>query len=316
MLFRELVVALMPPLIAAGGRRLLALRKPAAPERVKFPYGPYVLACDSTHHLPTILTDLPNYGRNVADVVCALDVAEPRVIDIGANIGDTAVLLARFAPGCSVLCVEGDSRYMDDLTENVAQVRGVTIAQTFLGDHTGPARGDVVAAHGTGHITLGGEHVMQLRTLDDLLSDHPAFARPDVIKIDTDGFDPAIMRGARRTLSTAKPVVFYEWHPTLYEIAGENDTSHAEFLMSLGYTGFSFFTNKGELLIHLRNPTRELLLGLASYSRVRRERNNEDWFFDIAAFPAERSDAWERLWNQYSKIEHARFDAAAVREDH
>src|SRR5262245_50116758 len=44
------------------------------------------------------LAALPDFGRPLADVVTALDVPEPRVIDIGANIGDTVLLLARFAP--------------------------------------------------------------------------------------------------------------------------------------------------------------------------------------------------------------------------
>ena len=34
---------------------------------------------------------------------------------------------------------------------------------------------------------------------------------PNFIKIDTDGFDFKVLRGANNTLKTYKPVIFFEW---------------------------------------------------------------------------------------------------------
>jgi len=300
---KEISKRVLPPIVIDAGRWLLKpwLSPPASPARIRFQYGQFVLECDSSHHLPPILNAIPNFGRNLADVVNALEAKELHVIDVGANIGDTAILLARFAPGAKVLCIEGDPRFMSDLQCNTAQISGVTIAEAILSDRSGQVKGAFVTEKGTAHIVLGeGGALLQVQTLDDLLTAYPEFACPDVIKIDTDGFEPAILRGARNVLASSKPVVFYEWHPKCYNMAGEDNISHADFLMDLGYDGFTVFTNRGELLLHLRRPGHDILENLAQFSHARGR--VDDCHFDIAAFPTERLSAWGRLWCHYSKI--------------
>jgi FkbM family methyltransferase len=301
MRLKEVSRRVLPPVAIDAGRWLLKFRTPASATRVRFQYGQFFLECDSSHHLPKILKGLPNFGRNLADVVGALEAQEPHVIDIGANIGDTAILLARFTPGAKVLCIEGDARFMPYLNCNTAQIGGVTIAEAILSDRSAQVSGEFVAKHGTAHVVLGaGSQVLQVQMLDDLLTAYPEFSCPDVIKIDTDGFEPAILRGARAVLVASKPVVFYEWHPDFYHLAGEDDISHADFLMELGYDGFMIFANTGELLLRVRRPGHEVLESLAGFSRTRRR--VDDWHFDVAAFPPERFNAWERLWGHYSKL--------------
>ena len=301
MRLKDVARRVLPPVAIDAGRWLLKFRTPASATRVRFQYGPFLLECDSSHHLPKILHGRPDFGRNLADVVGALGAQEPHVIDIGANIGDTALLLARFTPGAQVLCIEGDARFMPYLHGNTAQIGGVTIAEAVLSDRRAQVSGEFVAQRGTAHVVLGaGSQVLQVQRLDDLLTAYPEFSRPDVIKIDTDGFEPAILRGARAVLVASKPVVFYEWHPDFYHLAGEDDISHADFLMELGYDGFMIFANTGELLLRVRRPGHEVLESLAGFSRTRRR--VDDWHFDVAAFPPERFHAWERLWGHYAKL--------------
>src|SRR5262245_42965031 len=299
---KEILKYVLPPIMIDRRRWLLKLctSQRASRARIRFPYGQFFLQCDSSHHLPQILNALPNFGRNLADVVNALEAKEPHVIDIGANIGDTALLLARFAPGAKVLCIEGDSRFMSDLNCNTAQISGVTIAEAILSDRSAQIQGKFVTEKGTAHVVLGeGGALLQVRTLDDLLTAYPEFSCPDVIKIDTDGFELAILRGAKTVLASSKPVVFYEWHPDCYHRAGEDNVSHADFLMDLGYDGFAIFTNRGELLLHTRRPGHDILESLAQFSRARRR--IDDCHFDVAAFPTEQLSAWGRLWYHYSK---------------
>jgi FkbM family methyltransferase len=300
MVLKEVSRRMLPPVAIDAGRWLLKPRSDRSAARTKFQYGQFTLECDSSHHLPKVLANLPNFGRNLADVVLALEVEEPSVIDVGANIGDTAILLARFAPGAKVLCIEGDSCFMSDLKCNTSQIGGVTIAQAILSDRSAHVRGEFATEGGTAHVVLGeGGDLLQVQTLDDLLTAYPEFSCPDVIKIDTDGFEPAILRGAKEVLASSKPVVFYEWHPECYNMAGENDISHADFLMELGYDGFMIFTNVGELLMRVRRPGHDILESLARFSRARRRTDN--WHFDVAAFPTERLSACERLWEHYNR---------------
>ena len=304
---------LLPPIAVDAGKWLLGsgTERPAGSGiRVRFPYGQFLLQCDSAHHLPQILKLLPNFGRNLADVVAALEVTAPRVIDVGANIGDTALLLARFAPGAQVLCIEGDAQFMPDLRCNTAQIEGVTIAQAILSDQSAQVRGSFATKDGTAHFIQGeGGELVQVYSLDDLLKGYPEFACPAVIKIDTDGFEPAVLRGAKAVLASARPVVFYEWHPDFYRLAGEDDVSHVDLLMELGYEGFIFFTNRGEPLLSIRNPDRRVVESLARFSRGRRQL--EDWHYDIAVFPTELSDVWERVEHHYTKPEMPLIERAA-----
>jgi hypothetical protein len=180
------------------------------------------------------------------------------------------------------------------------QISGVTIAAAILADRSAQVKGAFVTDKGTAHVVLGeGGALLQVQSLDDLLTSYPEFSCPDVIKIDTDGFEPAILRGAKNVLASSKPVVFYEWHPDCYHMAGEDNISHTDFLMDLGYEGFTIFTNRGELLLHVRRPGHDILESLAQFSQARRCVDN--CHFDIAAFPTERLSAWERLWFHYSK---------------
>jgi FkbM family methyltransferase len=300
---KEFARLLLPPVALDLARRF---RKPPAPSQpasgtMRTKYGDFYMECDASHNLPRILADLPDYGRNVAELVRALQTPEPIVIDVGANIGDTALVLARFAPGARVLCIEGDRQFLPFLASNTAQIPGVTIAQAVLSDRSSAIKGRFEAHRGTAHLVLEetGE-AFETRTLDDLLRDYPRFSRPDVIKIDTDGFDAPIMRGAREVLASSRPVVFYEWDPHSYEMAGENDSSHAELLRALGFDSFIIFGNRGELLLQIRRPGPEVWASLARFARARRP--VDGWYYDVAAFPEERRAACEALWQHYSKV--------------
>src|SRR5262245_47174224 len=102
---KRLLMLFVPPIAVLTASRLAgAFAIPR--EKVRVKYGEFVLECDSSHHLPHILAVLPDFGRPLAEIVLALKVQPARVIDVGANIGDTALLLARFAPGAKVLCIE------------------------------------------------------------------------------------------------------------------------------------------------------------------------------------------------------------------
>jgi Methyltransferase FkbM domain len=169
-----------------------------------------------------------------------------------------------------------------------------------LSDRSAQVEGELVTEKGTAHVVLGESGaLLPVQTLDDLLTAYPEFSCPDVIKIDTDGFEPASLRGAKNVLASSKPVVFYEWHLDGFNMAGEDNIGHADFLMALGYDGFTLFTNRGELLLHVRRPGHDILESLTQFSHARRRVDN--CHFDVAAFPTERLSAWGRLWSHYSK---------------
>lgn len=296
-LTRSLSPLLLPPIVIGAARWLFRKSAPAprTSEAVRLKYGDFFLECDASHDLPRILAYLPNYGRNVAEVVSALALREPVVIDVGANIGDTALLVAGVAPGARVLCVEGHPRFMPFLKSNTSQISGVTIAAAVLSDRTAQIKGRFNEHGGTAYVVADdAAGSLQTQTLDDLLTSYPAFSRPNLIKIDTDGFDALILRGAKGVLTSARPVVFYEWDPYSYSLAGETDIGHAEFLTELGFDRFLIFDNRGDLLLHVRRPGREVWESLAHFSR--RRHALDGLYYDVAAFTEERGAACESVW--------------------
>lgn len=50
---------------------------------------------------------------------------------------------------------------------------------------------------------------MRFFTLDSIVTIY--HFEPNLIKIDTDGFDFKVLRGAQRTLKEYAPVIFFEW---------------------------------------------------------------------------------------------------------
>ena len=301
-LIKTVSLLILPPIAVAAGRRLF--RGPSRAEPLSGPirltYGKFFLECDASHNLPRILATLPDYGRNTAEIVRALALRNPVVIDVGANVGDTALLVAGVAPGARILCVEGHPPFMPYLKSNTAQLSDVVIAQAVLSDRTAQIRGRFDEHRGTAHLVSDDTGTsLATQTLDHLLRNYPAFSHPDVIKIDTDGFDAPILRGAAEVLRSARPVVFYEWDPYSYSLAGENDVSHAEFLIERGYERFLIFDNRGDLLLHVRQPGREVWQSLAQFSL--RRRAIDGWYYDIAAFTEERREAAEAVCQQYAR---------------
>lgn len=62
--------------------------------------------------LPSVLSRCPKYGRNLQQIAEAVSSKYPhaQMIDIGANVGDTAITMRASADG-PLLCVEASRRY-------------------------------------------------------------------------------------------------------------------------------------------------------------------------------------------------------------
>lgn len=299
---------LLPPLITrAGSKCLNYLRRYGGGDgHVRFKLGDFFLECDRAHPLPEILSRHPEYRRNYVDLALSLRAEEPRVIDVGANIGDTALLLLSFVPGAKILCVECCDRFLPYLRRNTSEIPAVTIAETLLSDRRSVLQGRFEYGgggyvNGTAHVVPGDDGQMfEARSLDELVCDFQEFAHPDVIKIVVDGFEPKILRGAESVLASARPVLFYQWHPYLYSIAEEDDVGHCQFLIERGYDRFLIFTNSGELMLRVCKPGRVVLQSLARFAR--RRQGIDNLHYDIVAFPEQRSGVCERMWEEYMKV--------------
>jgi FkbM family methyltransferase len=78
-----------------------------------------------------------------------------------------------------------------------------------------------------------GEEV-QTESLDNLLEEN-SIDRVDVIKVDVEGAEELVLRGATRTLITYSPVVIFEFNPGCAARLGLSPGGARDFLQGLGY---------------------------------------------------------------------------------
>lgn len=142
------------------------------------------------------------------------------IFDIGANIGVTACMFARFARGGKIFCFEpGPASYaylQRTLAANaMPDCRAVQLALgaepgmlSFVEDG-GSASASHVSIPGQ---TLGaGSLIVEVSTVDREVSAH-GLARLDFLKIDVEGFELDVIDGAAQAIASFEPDAFVEFN--------------------------------------------------------------------------------------------------------
>ena len=80
-----------------------------------------------SHQLPQTRRRFHNYAENLGELARPLaDMGHRIMVDVGANIGDSAAIVKAHAPEMAMLCVEGDDRFVPFLRANTARWSDVT----------------------------------------------------------------------------------------------------------------------------------------------------------------------------------------------
>jgi len=229
---------------------------------------------------PFHTAELPNYNAPQVEIIALTARALGRrvhVVDVGAAIGDTALLLLERCSQyiASLDCIEGEDRFCRTLERNL-ELTIATVHWAVCSDKI-EAVGSLVRSQHEGTASAHGPAQVGATTLDCLLTG----AAPDVIKVDTDGFDGKVLGGATSLLSASLPSVLFEWHPRICRVTGTDDGQAFSVLRGAGYTRFIFFTKFGDFSHfgdeHL-DQLRELCLSTTTLA---------DWHYDVVALHSE-----------------------------
>lgn len=172
------------------------------------------------------------------------------IIDVGANIGDTAALILESSNQSNILCIEGSNEFANLLKMNFENDERVIIEVSFLTDKYNGDNKKLISQNGTASlITLENDiQVIPTITLDDLLLSKYHNFQVDILKVDTDGYDYKVLRGAKQTLVQYKPLIYFELVPMLLKNNNEDIMSVFHFLSDLTYSDVMLYDNLGYLL--------------------------------------------------------------------
>lgn len=202
------------------------------------------------------------------------------LVDAGANMGDTILLLQSNCPEMvrDFCCIDGDPEFFEYLQENLAHLPNAKLFLALLASPEDSGR-DLVRIHrGTSSAQKAGP--IPSVTLDSLLRGYDAMA-VDVLKIDLDGFDGRALLGAQSVLRECQPEVIFEWHPGLCLKTSNNWTDHFEALQQCGYTKFVWFTKYGDFSHFMENSSPQSIAMLAEFCLW--TRTLDDWHYDVIA---------------------------------
>src|SRR5437899_7736277 len=117
-----------------------------------------------SHELPFIQSLQPHYSTNVARVASGLAERYPDLscIDVGANIGDSVIML-RKQRKFPILCVEPNDRYFAILQHNTRGLADLELEKCLLSDG-GAFAGRMLSERGTARLIKDSAAAQTLRT--------------------------------------------------------------------------------------------------------------------------------------------------------
>ena len=216
-----------------------------------------------SHDLPFNIKQYPTYSQNLGEVAVILAKKYPEfsVIDVGANVGDSAAIVQHQVK-VPVLCIEGNPKFLPLLKQNSQKLFKISIEACFVGETISKVK--PINQPGTAYLEED-ESGLTVETISSVIEKHPAFLNAKLIKIDTDGFDNKIIRGAANFLKESKASIFFEYDPFYLAKQQEKGTDIFDFLVDLGYKKWVVFDNFGRYMMTLNETEKHVFENLHQY---------------------------------------------------
>ncbi|SFR99036.1 FkbM family methyltransferase [Sphingomonas jatrophae] len=120
------------------------------------------------------------------------------IFDVGANIGQSSQKFARRFPSAAIHCFEPSAASAQRIRER--KLRGVEVHALALGSEAGTATLTLGADPATFRIADGGDEAVAVDTIDAFCATR-SIQRIDFVKIDTEGHDLEVLKGAAGMLA-------------------------------------------------------------------------------------------------------------------
>lgn len=143
-----------------------------------------------------------------------------RVVDVGANIGYYLLLFEKYIGSeGEVICIEPSVENLPELKKNIEINRFVNVKLFDVAIGMDDGTTGLRVGINSGVVDLPdygqagknqGAYQVSLRKLDSLVTD-----KIDFLKIDVEGYEGQVLKGAQEILNRDKPTLFLEIHPSI-----------------------------------------------------------------------------------------------------
>ena len=213
--------------------------------------GSYELECPAQHLLHNLGTKQPY--RDLCVGIAARFIGEKYpstlMIDVGANIGDTAAMISSHTTN-PLLLVEGSPYFFDILQRNARQLPNVReVIHVLVSDTGGNVTGGFHHWGGTALFVerSGGDQVVSSLTLAEIADPDTCF-----VKLDTDGHDFRIVCGSLDWFENSRAGLLVEDQILAPTDLEESNEMFAR-LSDIGYTGFIVWDDAGFHILSTRS---------------------------------------------------------------
>ncbi|MBK6935741.1 MAG: FkbM family methyltransferase [Chitinophagaceae bacterium] len=220
------------------------------------------------------------------------------LIDVGANVGDT-IAVVKNQIDIPIIAVEGDEITFGYLEKNSSRFANVSIVKTFLSEKSKDINVSFEKSGWNATVipsNVGGKSV-SFKTLDEVISSGGFGQRVlKFLKVDVEGFDTIVLRGAMELIENHKPVLFFEYNRQNMIAINEEGLSTILSFHNFGYDKIAFFDHKGTLILATTLRNKEVVTYLHDYASSPK---NLIGYYDICIFHENDDD----LAEEYLKIE-------------
>lgn len=134
--------------------------------------------------------------------------------DVGAHVGYFSVLMGDIVgSGGKVVAFEPRGLNLGYLRQHVSvnHCDNIEIVSKAVGDHSGHARLETRTGSGTGYVSETGDEDVEITSIDELV-EKGALPAPTFLKIDVEGGEMAVLRGARKIIASQRPRMILATH--------------------------------------------------------------------------------------------------------
>ncbi len=223
-------------------KRLLVEFLANNPQFISIEYGGHPIKFPYTGKNPTIeRNQLRGVFFEQRDLEALKGIIEPGsvVVDVGANTGNHTVFFAAVLKAQKVIVIEPNPETARFLKTTVAANGLDQVDFSNLGIGAGEKNGKLYLKTGrrghlgTATLELEGDVAVDVKPLDDMISE-----RVDFVKIDVEGMEVDVLKGARNLFERDQPAAFVE-------VQDENSPAFLAILKELGYRIDRIFADHG-----------------------------------------------------------------------